>query len=77
LHALNSPSLREGAEDAAKACQKSRDKDQEVPWKLAIHAITSTGRSNTGDKLRSSNTLGFVCFIPLFAGIAVGPSHPF
>jgi hypothetical protein len=23
-------------------------------------------RSNTGDKLRSSNMLGFVCFIPLF-----------
>ena len=25
--------------------------------------------SNTGDKLRSSNMLGFVCFIPLFGGL--------
>jgi hypothetical protein len=27
------------------------------------------GLSNTGDKLRSSNMLGFVCFIPLFDGL--------
>jgi hypothetical protein len=29
----------------------------------------ATGPSNTRDKLRSSNMLGFVCFIPLFDGI--------
>ena len=33
---------------------------------VARHRI---GPSNTGDKLRSSNMLGFVCFIPLFDGL--------
>jgi hypothetical protein len=32
------------------------------------------GPSNTGDKLRSSNMLGFVCFIPLLDGLVVSPN---
>jgi hypothetical protein len=37
----------------------------------------ANGPSNTRDKLRSFIMLGFVSFIPLFAGIAVERSHPF
>ena len=32
-------------------------------------SYASLGPPNTGDKLRSSNMLGFVCFIPLFGGV--------
>jgi hypothetical protein len=32
------------------------------------------GRPNTGDKLRSSNMLGFVSFIPLLDGLVVPPN---
>ena len=32
---------------------------------------------NTGDKLRSSNMLGFVCFIPLFDSFVIGRSSDY
>ena len=36
---------------------------------------SSLGRSNTGDKLRSSIACaGFVCFIPLFGRVAILPT---
>jgi len=41
---------------------------------LPVSRAPASGRPNTRDKLRSSNTLGFVSFIPLLGGLVVPPS---
>jgi hypothetical protein len=45
-----------------------------MPGRRVRSVSIATGLSNTRDKLRSSNMLGFVCFIPLLGGLAVPPS---